>query len=597
MGFLESLLRNLDLQFVNAFILSIMTFVCLFGFLFTKKDTQKDFVNYVPTLLTTLGIFGTFLGIVLGLLNFNQNNIEASIPLLLAGLKTAFITSLFGIFTSILFKTLSSFSFLRPKQQDSNEVSEVSAEAIFSTMRQQVQETKLLREALVGNEESTLFGQLKILRSDINDHAKLSLVTIKEQATNQSRDFEKFSEKLWLKLQDFADTLSKSATEQVIEALKKVIEDFNNNLTDQFGENFKELNNAVHKLVEWQANYKLQLEDMNKQYAQGIASLSMTEQSVANISEQSKVIPETMTDLKKIMEVNQHQLSELESHLNAFKDMRDKAVEAVPEIRKQVEATVNDISSAVISANEHYKNLLTESDKYIQTHVKTSEALIEKFAIETEKGINSIGSTLKISSESISEEIELASREFNNKVERINGSLQGTSDHLQSGSENVKQTLNDAVTDVNNHMRDMIEKLSQDAKDITSTMKTVNQNLASDTKNIRDLVVKSTEKLQQRLSDMLDETANQQIMHARKVFETLKLEVEKSIGLTDKAVENQVQLIDTSMQTEIERVMNTMGQALAKVTGRFVQDYTQMLSSMNFRQNKSKNIDHENIPF
>lgn len=92
MGFLESLLRNLDLQFVNAFILSIMTFVCLFGFLFTKKDTQKDFVNYVPTLLTTLGIFGTFLGIVLGLLNFNQNNIEASIPLLLAGLKTAFIT-------------------------------------------------------------------------------------------------------------------------------------------------------------------------------------------------------------------------------------------------------------------------------------------------------------------------------------------------------------------------------------------------------------------------------------------------------------------------------------------------------------------------
>ena len=39
--------------------------------------------------------------------------------------------------------------------------------------------------------------------------------------------------------------MSKLATEQVIAALKTVIQDFNNNLAEQFGENFKQLNTAV----------------------------------------------------------------------------------------------------------------------------------------------------------------------------------------------------------------------------------------------------------------------------------------------------------------------------------------------------------------
>ncbi|WP_166484973.1 hypothetical protein [Nitrosomonas eutropha] len=45
---------------------------------------------YDPTILTTTGIFATFFGIALGLADFDAANIQASIPALLAGLKTAF---------------------------------------------------------------------------------------------------------------------------------------------------------------------------------------------------------------------------------------------------------------------------------------------------------------------------------------------------------------------------------------------------------------------------------------------------------------------------------------------------------------------------
>lgn len=580
MNTLEALLRDFNTDIVNNAILIAMIFIFCLGLWFTKKAWQGEFVQYVPTLLTTMGIFGTFLGIVLGLLEFNQLNVEASIPPLLEGLKTAFITSLTGIFLSLIFKTLSTFSLLKPKQIE-DRISQATPEAILGAMQAQVAETKLLKEAMVGNEESTLFGQLKILRGDINDNAKLFEKNLQEQAVKQQENFDIFSEKLWLKLQDFADTLSKSATDQVIEALKLVIIDFNNNLTEQFGENFKQLNEAVYNLVNWQENYKLQLEQMQQQYAHGVEAISATELSVAHISEQSKAIPESMNELKGVMEVNQHQLAELERHLEAFKLMRDEAVKSVPEIREQVQNTVNDISAAVSTASEHYKLLLSESDDYIKVHVKTSNELLEKFASETEKGIINVGNRLIDSSEIISKNIDLAANEFTDNTARTNHSLQTSSDVLQHQTEVIKQHLQDAVSDLNSTMRDMIEKLVVDAKDMTSTMKEANKNLVTDTELVRDTVVKSAEKLQQRLNEVIDDAAMQQINQAKRTFDAMEEQVKQQVGLTGEAVDSQLKLIDTAMQQEINRVMNEMGQALAQVSGKFVEDYVKLTNAMN----------------
>ena len=44
-----------------------------------------------------------------------------------------------------------------------------------------------------------------------------------------------------------------------------------------------------------------------------------------------------MDTLTKVMDVNQHQIDELARHPEAFEQIRDKAFEAVPEIREQVD--------------------------------------------------------------------------------------------------------------------------------------------------------------------------------------------------------------------------------------------------------------------
>ena len=61
----------------------------------------------IPSVFTTLGVLGTFIGIFLGLMNFNVEKITESIPTLLGGLKTAFLTSIIGIILSLIFGKLS----------------------------------------------------------------------------------------------------------------------------------------------------------------------------------------------------------------------------------------------------------------------------------------------------------------------------------------------------------------------------------------------------------------------------------------------------------------------------------------------------------
>lgn len=71
-----------------------------------KKEPDKVnpyIFEIIPQIFTTIGILGTFLGIAVGLFFFDVQDIENSIPILLSGLKTAFIASIFGIILYFVF--------------------------------------------------------------------------------------------------------------------------------------------------------------------------------------------------------------------------------------------------------------------------------------------------------------------------------------------------------------------------------------------------------------------------------------------------------------------------------------------------------------
>ena len=108
---------------ISLVICSLIVLIVIVSILFRRTAHRRDkpagpVISLAPGAVISLGIFGTFLGIYLGLRNFDTTNINDSIPQLLEGLKTAFITSLFGMFFSLFLKYIYGIYERRDLQKD-----------------------------------------------------------------------------------------------------------------------------------------------------------------------------------------------------------------------------------------------------------------------------------------------------------------------------------------------------------------------------------------------------------------------------------------------------------------------------------------------
>ncbi|MEL7328163.1 MAG: hypothetical protein AAGK13_22400, partial [Pseudomonadota bacterium] len=386
------------------------------------------FTASTANILTSLGILGTFAGIVVGLMDFDPQNIDGSIESLLGGLKTAFLTSLAGMAGSIFYKAALG---LIP-QKEHEETKSVGPEEIFSVMSQQLKTSteqlnasNELLSAIKGDEDSSLTSQIKNLRTDINDGQR----TLNDQFKQTTERNAEFQSTLWKKMDEFGELLSKSATEQVINALKEVIVDFNEKLTEQFGENFKRLDESVKKLVDWQENYRHQLEDMATKYQMGVDAISSTEKSVAHINERAEAIPVTMEKLHQVMELGHGQVTQLEDRLEAFKDLRDKAVEAMPQIREQMDTTMNVIGDSVKAASTHYESMLVESQKIIDNFSTTATQSVDFMRTNLESGAEHVSNKLIESSHTLGGKLAEASSDIQEQVGTATGGLSNVTSH------------------------------------------------------------------------------------------------------------------------------------------------------------------------
>jgi len=601
---IENLVKNTTSTQTSDLIIFTIIFILFFGIILKLFDLFPKFVSYLPTLLTSLGIFGTFIGITLGLLSFDHKAIDTSIDQLLAGMKTDFITSLVGMAGAIIFKIIDttllstglsgyiSYKLFRKKITPKTDITPKDILLALHEQNQYLKELGKIPDLLSDNK---IIDQIKLMRSDLVQNGEQqirSLANINSSQIEQLHNFNNFSSDLRKQLNDFAELLSKSATEQVINALKEVIVDFNKHLTEQFGENFKQLNEAVERLVTWQELYKQQLADMQAQYRQGVLAITQTEQSLANISQESKVIPVTMQNLKEVLVVNQHQVNELSRHLDTFKDIRDKAVEAVPEIRQQIDNTVKAVQESVNIASTHYTKLLDESDKYIKQHHETSFHILNQFTSASEQnvkvmieGSQKISEELKVSANEVGRIIIDGANEFQNTVHSTNTSLTNTSNYLQSQTETIKTTLQDTVEDLNKHLRDMLNNLISESQVMTSTFAKANQELAADTQKVRNNLVSTIEETLQSLKNQTNQQLSSiyqaQTKEIEHTFRALEEEIKKRVSLSAETVNETLKVIDKSMQQEIQRVMSEMGRALTAISGKFADDYTRMLALIN----------------
>ena len=127
---------------------------------------RRKWIDQLPSIISTLGVLGTFLGITKGLVSFNTATLDTSIPILLDGLKTAFFTSLLGMTGSLILNRIVSAKF--DKEQKKSEI-EKAARMIIDAMNANQRELPRLFKDSNENLVSTLSKDetVKVIRQDV----------------------------------------------------------------------------------------------------------------------------------------------------------------------------------------------------------------------------------------------------------------------------------------------------------------------------------------------------------------------------------------------------------------------------------------------
>jgi len=363
------------------------------------KPISNFRVNNIPNFLISLGILGTFAGILWGLINFDPNDIESSVPSLIAGMKFAFASSVGGMFFALLIKR--KYINQNINVEDDDKTSEKDALDIEKVLRSIIE----IRTALVGTEGS-LLHQFQKFRNDLNENMNTikkaisgdddsSMVTQLKLFRQESRD--ELSQ-IYKSVDKFYQEIAGKGTEVLLEALKTIISDFNKNLNEQFGENFKQLNEAVGKILEWQNQYKEQLSLMIETQNQTAQDMGNASRSFSSLLEKAEVLTNVAAEFKEIMSglstlltSLEQQRTDISNHVRVFSEISEKAATGLPRIEGKIIELTENLSNSITrnnqELNQHIEQAVNRTNEQV---VKLDQAMSE----ELTKALESFGKQL-----------------------------------------------------------------------------------------------------------------------------------------------------------------------------------------------------------
>ena len=571
---------------MNIYLIVTFAIIMLMAIGWFRKIRHQQ-VNAVASIVTVIGVLGTFLGIAIGLYQFDTGNIEASVPKLLEGLKIAFITSILGIAGSIFLK----WSALneRKRQVLSTEtytgatVDDLAGllRNILAVEQEEGKETRetlrSIEKSLTGEGDSTVLTQLQKLRTTFSDK----------------------QDDLIRAFNDFADQMAANNTKALIKALEEVMRDFNAKINEQFGENFKQLNEAVGRINEWQEQYRQQMDELAAQFQVAAESIEKSRESLEIIAERSDAIVSNSEKLNPILQALQHQIQQLNNHLTAFSALADNARDAFPIIEDRLNQLTNHFSTVVketigdshVSMQNQREALTNQSQQLEQTVENTSrhiqeqtEDIFEKTTIRIEEIIDSTFQGLKDSLASQSQQLQSTiistnqglSDTLQNQSAQLEVMVGGISGQLQKLSGDFSTVVQETIDNSHASMQSQREALNEFSSIVRESIDDSHADMIRQRSALQDFtgriegVIQSTH---QGLENTLKET-NQGLENTLQAqSRQLSTETERIFRESGERMTQQIQILDTALQEELTKALESLGSQLTSLSRQFVDDY------------------------
>lgn len=542
MGFLiNALIYILNYNFkqfigFNLPVSDIIIYLIMFGIVFFKvikynKLDNKEKRNFYINLLPILGVIGTFLGICLGLANFDSTEIESSVPQLLQGLKTAFWTSFIGTSWAV-------FLNIRYSSKDKEENDE---DEEVSLLKLQIEELQKLNGNFynLAEENKKEKDSLYQINKEILDGIKAN--NIMQEQLSQIEDLKAIKQELILlnQKQDTRDEILNKVLDS-LNSSKLILEDINSlkEILNTTVENQNTRDEYLNKILDNMNSSKSILENILS--FKEILNLILEKQN--NKDEPIKLILEKLKKLQENSNLQVEVLKKIEEYTfslddiyNSLGDLIEKAdsqisqlenlekLNILEEIKNNIDSQLEDIS--VTNSNISTKlDSLEKYDSNIFANSSKSLDFISSIHTKVEEYKNIFSNFMDNSTRENSELI-LAFKEFSNYmleenskafIEALNKTIRDFNINLvETFGSNFKQ-LNEAVAkllDWQEHYKDTIELTTENQKTIFNSFRNIEielDNFNQKTKGINTVVselsLATKEALEQnyRLNDSLE---------------------------------------------------------------------------------------------
>lgn len=494
-----------------------------------KRIGSAQFSN-TSSLLLSIGLLGTFIGLFYGLVQLNLDDAEklqASMNQLIRASGAKFASSIWGLGLSIFFGIYERWL----TQKAKNSLIELQ-DAINELYLSAFSEQNLLNLESIGTQNKKLLNDLNVTASTHNETSQSGFVLLKNQLEQNHNESQKFLNGIYqvLRKEHEENNDFHKQSLALFQDIKKNQEETN----EQLLRHLKEISQSNTSLLE---NNQEQLERLKEQI-EVLNGLAM------DIAEElprlmTNAVSESMDSLVKHIggsEDNTLHDAIISGTGANFSEKLDKVLQDfMVEVKKStgsdvenINKTIGNISSITQTLNDDISNLTEQMTKLLNN----IQEKIDDQATKNGEASNSI----KISAENAGDEIKNALspisttlKEFNDLVSQAKNHLQIIPDYLEqfeTATGNLKDSANNTLS-ASDRLQESSIKLASTSNQLTTTMDDFNKgmNNITDKLNIIPIKLQGILEIIQQVSDNTNDaylklsgqhqellTTNQQLM-------------------------------------------------------------------------------------
>ncbi|MGB5438352.1 MAG: hypothetical protein WBN90_01695 [Gammaproteobacteria bacterium] len=349
--------------------LVICTIIIVLLIYFLNKPNSKT-VSTAPSILTGIGIFGTFLGVTISLLHFNPDDIVASVPIFISGIKLAFATSVVGIAASLIHKLKFSFAPLQEETiQDEMEVSTVDS------LTKMTHSLNSIENMMGANESRVNRGELTEFLDNFGEKLEAGLIS-RDQGDQElvSEEAIKADEAVLAALKDLKDELAKNSLieqniakdqmQRLLGELKEgvvaadrqtesLLEVFSG-LKDRMGAGDPAVVTALNELKEELGKTSVDQQNILKDQMQGL--MGELKEGVMAGSRQAESLVDVFTGLKERMGTEDQAVVAALGELK--EELARTSVDEQNIVRDQMQSLLGELKEGVVAGGKQTESIL-----------------------------------------------------------------------------------------------------------------------------------------------------------------------------------------------------------------------------------------------